>query len=396
MPISLHTFSVQAITSPTGDIHLQNIGVQVAALESGGTNLYSYGVQVMTGALGGFELHTVGVQVSFRASRSHDGGYVHPSLLEDIEEEDMIYSDIIFPECISYGSTGVPRYLTDKAEVLSGNEQRQTRYEYPRHEYSINMENVPAPEIAEIMNIWHVVSGDYAGFLFLDPLDHTSGNTETNFSATEVTPTDQEIASASGDITEYPLYKFYEKGSRRKRRRIKYPKVDTMRVAVNGVETTRWEWDNNTFKLRFTSILSAGTVATATKVGNALTTTGTSPFFNMAVGDTFYISGFTDELTDTASGMPLRIVTRPTGASITVEAFDGADWGDWGGTDEADVEVTLNPAYPSTGDSITAGYWFYVPVRFDEGDNAMSEIQNGLRETSVANFTNIKLREIFE
>ena len=255
MPVSLYHFGAQALGEQAGSADLFTFGAQVGTLEFYPAHIYRFGVQAAYTPPDNLNLYHLGTQVAYRVYAD--------------EDDDVVYYDIIFPECISYGSTGVPRYLTDKAEVLSGDEQRNSRYRYPRHEYSINMENLPQAEIAEVMNLWHIVKGDMNAFLFLDPLDHTSGNTETNLSPTEVTPLDQiceEIAPG-----EFHLLKTYTKGARQQSRRIKYPKEATLRVAVDGTEAFNWTYNMDTGVLSFTASLSAGTAQTVTKVGNTLT-----------------------------------------------------------------------------------------------------------------------------
>src|SRR6056297_782685 len=171
--------------------------------------------------MAGQKVYSFGANVAVRADPDPvSGGIASSAYVDQSEDGDVIYTDIIFPECISDGSTGLPRYLTDKVEVYSGAEQRQTRWDYPKHEYSIVLENLPADEVAEIMNIWHVCSGDQAAFLFMDPLDNTSLSNANTIAGTVVTPTDQVIGDADGSSGEYMLFKVYEQASRSKSRRI--------------------------------------------------------------------------------------------------------------------------------------------------------------------------------
>jgi hypothetical protein len=58
--------------------------------------------------------------------------------------------------------------------------------------------------------------------------------------------------------------------------------------------------------------------------------------------------------------------------------------------------VTIKSALPPAGGTITWGGYFYVPVRFDAGDNAESEITYGMRESAFANFDQIRLKEVLE
>ena len=115
---------------------------------------------------------------------------------------------------------------------------------------------------------------------------------------------------------------------------------------------------------------------------------------DVQVGDLFWIDGFASGLINVPSGNPLRVVTVTSSTEIVVETYSGGNWAS--GSDEASVAVTISGAPLPSGAVVSAGFWFYVPVRFDDGDNAMSEITAGWRESAYANFNDIKLREVFE
>lgn len=352
--------------------------------------LHRAGVQVAYTPEQSTVVYKAGVMVAFRADESPvDGGYQPIGYMNNAENPDMVLTDVIFPECISYGSTGSPNYLTDKNEVFSGAESRNTRHEYPRHEYTIVMENLPADEISEIMNIWHVCEGDYAAFLFLDPMDHTSKNTSASVSGTTVSATDQVVATAVGAQTDYELYKYYVHGANSKRRRIRYPQVDTLVVAVNGYAITSWEWREASQVLRFLKPVSSQTQS-VNKVGAVID----GDWSDFTAGDLVYVTGFSAGGNNfPEGGNPLRVVAA-SGSGIQLQKFDGTTWGTAG--DQASVSVTIKSALPPTGSQITAGYYFHVPVRFDDGNNALSEIVAGMRESAIATFAEIKLREVFE
>lgn len=152
----------------------------------------------------------------------------------------MVFSDVVFPVCISYGSEFRATYDTIKTEVLSGAEQRVTRQEYVRNVYKINTQNMPAEELAQIVNIFHVCAGDLYGFLFLDPTDHTSANNEQSHSGSVITPYDQPVLQDpySG---EWHLFKIYRHASRVRRRRIRRPILKTMTVKNDGNDIA-WRW----------------------------------------------------------------------------------------------------------------------------------------------------------
>lgn len=209
-----------------------------------------------------------------------------------------------------------------------------------------------------------------------------------------ISPSDQLVGSAIGSVAEYPLYKYYTHGNsgRQKQRRIGYPKVDTLQVAVAGEEIFSWEYDLTLRVLRFTRPQSLRS-AEVTKVGDVLTSAA-SVFNNLEVGDLIFIDGFAQASTNVLSGNPHRVAGKADDREIRIERFSGVSLSTT--DDEADVTVSFQSALPPTGAAITAGFYFYVPVRFDDGDNANSEIIAGLRESAITTFSDIKLREVFE
>lgn len=395
--MALEVYHVGASVMGTEDqpLSVYHVGADLMTPDGGDLSAFHVGAQLLHKPVSVVIAYHVGVQAMFRAEVDpFTGGYEeNERRLLPVEVDAMIYTDIIFPLCISYGSSSVPRYETVKSEVLSGDETRQSRWRYPKHEYSINMEDMNAMEISEIMNIWHVCSGDHIAFLFMDPLDHTSKNTAASFSGSQVSSTDQEVGSAVGGQTNYPLYKYYQMNSRLKRRLIRYPKADTVLVRVGNHDTTQFEIDatNPEATLKFT-LPVVDEQFTITKVGNAITLDDAgdwSLLFN--VGDFVHMDGFTNTDNDT-SAVAARVISI-AGATMVLENQDGTTYGS---TDEASVLITFNSGVPATGQPITAGFYFYVPVRFEEGDSATSEIKAGQRESAFADFTDIKLKEVFE
>lgn len=387
--------SVAAVTYPAqvlldyweGETQTYSFPAQVIYTPDFDGRAYTYAAQVLYEVEAITSMYTVAAQIMHFAQVDPETGGYRALGRTDQEEPDMIYYDIIFPECISYGSTGVPRYQTEKAEVLSGDEQRNTRWAYPKHEYSINMENLPANELAEVMNIWHVVKGDFAGFLFMDPLDHTSSNTANALSGTTVTDEDQLVAVAIGGQETYPLFKEYQVNSRIVQRRIKFPKDGTIVVSVDGYSTTQWTYDYDVTLLTWD--VSQGATENVSVLSNVFI--NAAGWDALEVGDLVTLSGFVNGANNTPAEP--RRVTSVSGTNLTLEEFDGTAVV---AVNEAAVPVTWAQSTPPTDAVIKAGYYFYVPVRFDGGADAVAEIAAGLRETSFTTLGDLKLKEIFE
>jgi len=318
------------------------------------------------------------------------GGFYTIEETPGSEERDVIYSDLVFPRCITYGSTGSPKYSTEKTEVDSGAEQRNQRRANVRHTYNISMENMNSEDISEIMNLWHVCAGDFIGFLFLDPMDHTSANTEDSLSGEQVAPTDQFVASAIGTQADYTLYKYYQSGLRQRKRRIRYPDLDTLRVAVNGFEIPTFEFPYNENVLRFTKPIPELTANLTRDTGGVITG---ADFSALEPGALVYVTGWENSAYNAPEGgNPARVVYADS-TTLTLQKFDGTAYG---AVALGPTSVTIKSALPPTGSEIRAGYYFYVAVRFDDGDVMEGEIQAGMRESAIATFNSIVLREIFE
>lgn len=371
-------------------VNSQKVSASADQPREAAAEIHSMRIQVATGIeRTPMEIISVRVQVAVRANHKPTGGFYSIAATPGSEDTQVIYYDLIFPRCIAYGSTGSPRYVTEKVEVDSGAEQRNQRRVYPRHEYKIEMENVPANEIAEIMNLWHVCAGDHIGFLFLDPMDHTSANTDDSLSGTDVSMTDQLVAVAVGTQSDYPLYKYYSAGGHDMRRRIRYPDPETLVVAVDGFEITNWSYSYDDGMLRFGSGLEIS--GTFSRSAGRVISGG--DFSALSPGDLVYISGWPSGAYNALPGSdPARVVSADS-VSLVVERFNGSNYGSAVYVNQA---VTITTALPPTGAEITAGFYFYVPVRFEDGDNMESEIKSGMRESAFADFGSISLREIFE
>lgn len=306
------------------------------------------------------------------------------------EDDTMIYTDVIFPECITYGSTGVPRYVTDKIEVASGAEQRNQRWTYPKHKYNIVLENAPASDVTNVMNIWHVCAGSYIGFLFLDPMDHTSRNVDgVVLSGEDITPTDQLVAIAVGNQSQYPLYKYYKHGIRERRRRILYPKEGTLQVAIDGFECSNWEYSYSDNLITFLQPYNL-TQSRSRSAGGVITGGSNT---GLAVGDLVYVSGWSNGAYNATEGGDPQRVRAVSPTELVLEAYSGASLGS---AVLGPSSVNIRSALPPAGAEITAGYYFYVPVRFETDEDAESEITAGLRDSVTATFGNIVLVEVLE
>lgn len=376
---------------PSMVVHAHTTMVSAQQPRIAAMDVHSVRVQIASElARAPMDVMSVRVQVAFRINHKAAGGFYSIAATPGSEDGQVIYHDLIFPRCIAYGSTGSPEYKTERVEVDSGAEQRNQRRMYPRHSYKIEMNNLPANEISEIMNLWHVCAGAHAGFLFLDPMDHTSYNTDAVLSGTDVTDMDQLVASAVGTQSEYPLYKYYQLGDHDVRRRIKFPDRDTLVVSVDGHRITSWNYSYDDNLLRFVKPIPSLTASLSRSSGGVITG---ADFSALSPGDLVYITGWSSSAYNAApGGDPARVVSADA-VSLVVQKYNGTNYGSASFVSET---VTVQSALPPTGAEIRAGFYFYVPVRFEDDDNMESEIKAGMRESAVSDFPRIGLREIIE
>ncbi|QXN72516.1 hypothetical protein RCTIPTONUS_46 [Rhodobacter phage RcTiptonus] len=360
------------------------------------TKVFSLGVE----AIGGYtnqRVYMFGGEALVRCDYDPRNGLAYVSETMPNSEEPMaVYRDLVFPECIAYGTTGVPIYKTEKVEVASGSELRQSRWRYPKHQYDVDMSTLDAEQTAEVLRLWHVCSGEGVGFMFMDPQDNTSQDTEDGISGSTPTMLDQLVAVASAGRYEYPLYKNYEVNGHVKQRRIRYPIDGTILVAVEGRNYPRWSFNYDAGVLRlstpFGPLIRSCTYDAETKT---FTCVAPNAFISFLVDDLIYVSGFVNSAFNIEPGdNPLRVV-EATEHTLRIEQMQaGEEFHAPSVTITA--PFTFQSALPPAGAAITAGFMFHVPVRFATEDAAQTQIIAGLRETSMTDFTSLSLIEVID
>jgi len=167
-----------------------------------------------------------------------------------------------FPNVISKGARGGPRYRVDKTAVRSGAVYRNLVWDWARHEYDAACGVRIASALEVLLYFFHVVGGPSIGFRFKDWLDYKS-------CIRSATPTalDCSIGTGDGSDATWQLYKTYVQGAYSRQRQIRKPVSGTVLVAVAGTlktETTQYTVDYTTGIITFT----AGNIPT---VGQAIT-----------------------------------------------------------------------------------------------------------------------------
>lgn len=82
----------------------------------------------------------------------------------------------VFPEELSYGSSGGPSYSTTVISMSSGHEQRNANWAQARHEYDAAYAIQDDITIQLLIAFFHIAQGMANSFRFKDHLDHDNRN----------------------------------------------------------------------------------------------------------------------------------------------------------------------------------------------------------------------------
>ena len=154
------------------------------------------------------------------------------------------FHDVRFPLEVGLGASGGPEFSTTIVTSVSGAEQRNSAWSQARMKYDAGLGVRSEADLATIAAFFRARRGAAIGFRFRDRGDFSSNGT----SATP-TPLDQALGIGDGAATRFALVKRYGDGDDAHLRRISRPEVESVRVAVGGVEQAsgwtlgRWRRD---------------------------------------------------------------------------------------------------------------------------------------------------------
>lgn len=306
----------------------------------------------------------------------------------------------VFPKDIGYNSVGSTRFSTDVTVVDSGADQRISRWSQPLMEYDVAYGVRDIQQLQELVNFFRSVGrGKFNSFYFYDHLDHTSQATAFIDQTTDyaTTDTDQFIATGDWVTTQFQLQKTYHSPNNISQfvRPITAPIADSVLVAVNGVAVFNFTVDTTTGLLTFTPRVSLTALASMnltwnSGTGNITIVSPTAQFSDFQVGDHVVMNGWVNWQNNTDQ----RIVNQLAVVSISgdfktivlssVSGFTGFI----NETARSGINFYVHPA-PATGVGITAGFEFYVPVRFDT-----DKLPVTLEEYGVGGAADVKLIEV--
>jgi uncharacterized protein (TIGR02217 family) len=166
----------------------------------------------------------------------------------------MSFHEVRLPARLAFGSTGGVERRTEVVTLASGFERRSTPWAHGRRRYLIGAGVRSLDDAAALVAFFEGRRGRLHGFRFRDFADFKSCAPSGAAS-----PSDQPLGVGDGETAAFALTKTYADLARP----IAKPVQGTVRVAVDGVETTAFTVDAATGLVTFDTPPEAGAVLTA-------------------------------------------------------------------------------------------------------------------------------------
>ncbi|MER2604809.1 MAG: DUF2460 domain-containing protein [Siculibacillus sp.] len=148
--------------------------------------------------------------------------------------EIVAIDDVEFPLALALRAAGGPERRTEIVVLGSGREVRNARWADSRRRWDAGSGVRSLDDLHEVLAFFEARRGRLHGFLWRDPLDDRSCAPSR-----APGPLDQTIGTGDGATRVFALAKTYGAPVRPWTRAVTRPLVDTVRVAVAGVEKTR-------------------------------------------------------------------------------------------------------------------------------------------------------------
>lgn len=168
--------------------------------------------------------------------------------------------NLLFPDDISYGSSGGAGFKTTVVQMGSGHETRIPRWEYPLHQFNVAYGVKTQEQVAAVKAVYLAAQGANLGFRFKDFSDFSTGQHDVG------TPSDTDVVIGVGDAskTTFQLIKKYTANGYETIRTITKPVAGTVVIAVNGTPVaTGWTVNVTTGVVTFTTAPGAAASITA-------------------------------------------------------------------------------------------------------------------------------------
>ena len=253
-------------------------------------------------------------------------------------------------DLVRYGSSYTDEYAVDIVQTSGGQEYRALVHPFPLRKFNISYLLDNDKTYAELQAVYHRAHGRFAGFR-VRCYDEWSSNGRTG------TPTafDQSMGLVSSGV--YQLRKYYgldktAGATGYAYREIKKPVSGTVKVGIGATEIRSADWSVVTTTGRVTFAADKTKAITAiTQASQAVLTVGASHGF--VVNDVVQVSA--------VAGMTqingLRAAVTAIGASTITLAINST-------TFSAYTSGGVVHSAPQTGEAVTAGCEFDIPVKF--------------------------------
>jgi uncharacterized protein (TIGR02217 family) len=158
------------------------------------------------------------------------------------------FHDVSFPTRIALGARGGPQRRTDIATLASGREVRNALWATSRRRWDIAYGIKTLEDLQAVIAFFEARLGRLHAFRFRDPFEQAS-----SLATGPVSPTDQPLAPVEGSSTRFQLQKRYVSGGFAVTRPVTKPVPASVRVALDGVETTAFTLDALTGVVKLSS-----------------------------------------------------------------------------------------------------------------------------------------------
>jgi uncharacterized protein (TIGR02217 family) len=306
----------------------------------------------------------------------------------------MILPDV-FPNDISYNSVGTIRFATDVIVVDSGDDQRVQRWDQPLMEFDIAYGVRTMEQLQELIAFFRAMRGRFYAFNYRDWMDYTS-SFATRYEAREAPPItayDQQQFVGDGATYRFQLIKNYiaTTSGQTLSRPITRPEPGSVLIGMQGVN----DWTANASVDPATGIVTLLpthqlTNLTVTKSSGSGVLTGAPGTFagwqnNAFVGRRVIVSGFGNPGNNvTADQTATFASSNSDGSQVTLSYATGGTAADTSTT----LSIALHPA-PPAGWTVTAGFLFFTPCRFDTDQLPLT-----LEDYGIGGAQSIKLIEV--
>lgn len=257
------------------------------------------------------------------------------------------FLDERFPTDIDYGSEFETVFANSTSRTVGGGEYRKLEHPYPMFTLDVDFTRMHNEVVARIVDLNMRAGGTFRPFRVKNYVDYSTNNYRG-------TPTalDQPMALVSAGV--YQLTRWYGNSADPlcTRRRLRKPVAGTVLVGVAGAAYPSGQWSvDNATGLVTMAANKTGTITAISKASSAVITVANTN----VVGESVVISG--------VAGMTQingirALITARDASSITV-AINSTAFSTYtsGGT--------VNTR-PQTGESVTGGCQFDIPMRFTE------------------------------